>query len=138
DDLAAGQLAVAGDAHLEGDLGFGEVVLGAAHEADLGDRVDADGLDLVHPGDGLAAGVVGGEAALLHGRGGEGRETDHVADGVDVRDLGAVVGVHLDAAAVVGGQAGGLQAEVVGHAVPARGVHDGVGGDALAALQDGD
>jgi hypothetical protein len=85
----------------------------------------------------LAAGVVRGDPALLHGRGGQRREADHVAHRVDAGCLGAVVLVHLDPAAAVRGQPGGLQVQVRGHALAARGVHDGLGRDLLAALQEG-
>ncbi len=42
EDLAAGDLAVAGDAGLVGDLVARQLLLGRAHHGDLGDRVDAD------------------------------------------------------------------------------------------------
>ena len=83
----------------------------------------------------LAAGVVGGEPALLHRRRGERREADDVADRVDVLDLGAEVVVDLDPAAVVGGQPGVLRLSP--SVVPCRPAEymTGVGGDPLAALQ---
>ena len=76
--------------------------------------------------------------ALLHRGRGQRREADDVADGVDVRHRGAVVLVDRDPAAPVGGQARLVQVEFVGEPLPARGVHHRVGGDLLAALQDGE
>jgi hypothetical protein len=61
-----------------------------------------------------------------------------VADRVDVRHRGAVVIDDLDPAAGVGLQTRGGQVERSGHSLPARGVHDGVGGNPLAAAQRGD
>lgn len=137
DDLPAGQLAVAGDTDLERHPLLGELVLGPAHEADLGDGVDADRLEVVHPADGLPEGVVRRRPPLLHRGRGQRRETDDVADGVDVRHLGAVVLVDRDPAARVRGQPGPVQVQLVGEPLPARRVHHRLGGDLLAALQDG-
>ena len=86
----------------------------------------------------LAERVIGRQPALVHRGRGQRGEADHVADGVDVVDLGLVVLVDEDPAAVVGLQAGGGQVEVVGLALPAGGVHHRVGGDLLAAGQRGD
>ncbi len=85
DDLAAGQLAVAGDAHLVRHGRRRELVLGLPAVADLGDRVDPDRLERDEAVRRLAARVVGGEPALLHRGRGERGEADDVADGVDVR-----------------------------------------------------
>ncbi len=82
--------------------------------------------------------MVGGQPALVHRRGGQRGEADDVADGVDVVDLGLEVVVDEDPAAVVGLQAGGLEVEVLGLALPARGVHHRLGRDLLAAGQGGD
>ncbi len=87
---------------------------------------------------GVVEGAGGGDAALLHGDGGEGREADDIADGIDVFDLGLVVLVDGDAAAIVGFDAGGGEVEVVDGALAADGVEQGVAGDLLLALQIGD
>ena len=119
-DLAPGQLPVPGDAHLVGDGRVGQLGLGPPHEADLRDRVDPDGQELLHVADLLSKRVQGGDAPLLHGRRGQAGEPDHVAHRVDVRDLGPEAGTHPDAAPVVGLQTGPSQVEGVGGALPAR------------------
>ena len=126
------------NADLERHTLAGELVLGLPDEADLGNAVDPDRLRLVRGVHRLAAGMVRGQPALLHGRGSQRREPDHVADGVDVRDLGLEVLIHRDPAALVGTQAGRGQVQRVGLALPPGGVHDRVGRDALAAGQQGD
>jgi hypothetical protein len=55
-----------------------------------------------------------------------------------VRCLGAEELVDHDPAALVRGEAGRAEAEQFARALAARGVHDGVGGDLLPALQDRD
>ena len=65
-------------------------------------------------------------------------KSDHVADGIDVRLRGAVIGVHRDASAVVGFEAGRSQIQLVHVALPAHGVEQRVARDLLALLQCGD
>ena len=48
EDLPAGELAIARDADLVGHAGLGQLLLGLAHERDLGNRVDADRQQGVH------------------------------------------------------------------------------------------
>ena len=79
--------------------------------------------------------MVGREPALVHRRGGQGWEADDVADGIDVIDLGLEVVVDEYPAPVVGLEACVGQIEVVGLALPPRGVHHGFGGDLFAAGQ---
>src|SRR6185437_2546434 len=57
---------------------------------------------------------------------------------VDVRHFGAEELVHHDPAALVGGQAGRVQVQIVACALTAGRIHDGVGEDLLTAVQDGD
>src|SRR4030095_16646991 len=58
-----------------------------------------------------------------------------VTRGVDVVDGRLEVGPYLDVTALVGSQAGALQVEVGGLALPSRGVEDDLRGDPLAALE---
>ncbi|MCO5546658.1 hypothetical protein L7F22_000092 [Adiantum nelumboides] len=137
DDRAAGELPVAGQTDLVRDRRLGQLGLGLPAERDLGDRVDADRLQLAQLADRLAERVVGGEPALVHARRRQRREADHVADRRDVLDRGPVLLVDLDAPPVVGPDTGRVQAQLLGHALPARRVHDHVGRDPLAAGQAG-
>jgi hypothetical protein len=72
--------------------------------------------------DRLAERVARRHPALIHRRRRRRGKADHVADGVDVVDLGPEVRVDEDATAGVGLQADGLQLEVLGLALAARGV----------------
>ena len=104
-DLPAGQFAVPGDPHLVRNRSFGQFNLGGADIGHLGDRINADRLQLGHPVHRLAECVVGGQPTLFHRRRGERGKADDVADGVDVVDLGLEPFVDEDPAAVVGLQA---------------------------------
>ena len=74
-DLAAGDLAVVSDADLVGDVLVGELLLGLADEADLGDGVDAVGVEAgIREHFVVAEGARGCDAALLHRDGSERRE----------------------------------------------------------------
>ena len=86
----------------------------------------------------VAEGARGGDAALLHGDGGERGEADDVADGEDVRDLGPEVLVDRDAAAGVGFDAGGGEIQLVDIALAADGVEQRVALNLLLALEIGD
>ena len=124
-------LAVVGHAHFVGHIFVGQLLFGLADEADFGNGVDAVGIEAGVGGGGVVVeGAGGGDASLLHGDRGQGGEADHVADGEDVRDLGLVVLVDGDAAAIVGLKAGGGKVEVVHVALAADGVEQGVAGDA--------
>src|SRR5580704_19573255 len=129
DDLPAGQFPVARDADLEGHVVVGELLLGPSHEADHGDAVDADRKQVAGVVQRLIAGVMRRDPALFGGGGRQGRETDHVADRIDVRHRGPEALVYHDPAAFVGGQVGRVQVEIVAGPLPAGRVHDGVGGN---------
>src|SRR5262249_17264787 len=112
-DLAARSFAVEGHANFVGDILIGKLFFGLADEADVGDRVDGVWIKArigcrVRVGEGPS----GGDSALLHGDGGKGREANDVADCVDVLDLGLVVFVDGDAAAIVGFDAGGCKVKI--------------------------
>ena len=94
----AGELAPAGDAGDVRDRRVGQLLLGLADHGDLGHRVDAGRDQLGQRLHRLAERVQGGDAALLHGRGGQPAARD-VADGEDVRHGRAVVLVDRDAPA---------------------------------------
>ena len=78
-----------------------------------------------------AQGVAGGQTALLGRRRGQRRLSDHVADGIDVLQLGLEELVDLHPSAVVGGQAGSVEVQQTCRAATADGVHhhvaDGAG-----------
>ena len=138
-NLAAGDLAVVGHADFVGHVFVGQLLLGLADEADLGNGVDAVGIKAGIGGGGMVVeGAGGGDAALLHGDRSQGGKADHVAGGVDVRDLGLVVLVDGDAAAIVGLEAGGGKVEVVDVALAAHGVEQRIAGDVLLAFEVGD
>ena len=138
-NLAAGDLAIVGHADLVGHVLVGQLLLGLADEADLGNGVDAVGIKAGVGGRrAIVEGVGRGDAALLHRDRGQRRKADHVADGVDVRHLGLVVLVDGDAAALVGFKAGGGQVEFVDVALAADGVEQRVAGDFFLALEVGD
>ena len=137
-NLAARHLAIVGHAHFVGNVLVGQLLFGLADEADLGNGVDAVGIEAGVGGGGVVVeGARGGDASLLHRDRGQRGKADHVADGEDVLDLGLVVLVDGDAAAVVGLQAGGGQVQVVDVALAAHGVEQRVAGDLLVALQVG-
>ena len=73
----------------------GQVGLELPAVGDLGDGVDADGLQGLQLARRLAEGVRRGQPALVHRGRRQRREADHVADGVDVRHLGGVAAVDL-------------------------------------------
>src|SRR5262245_7254095 len=56
--------------------------------------------------------MTGCEAALLHRRGCQAREADHIADRVDMGTAGLVMPVHTQAAAIIGVQTRGTQIEL--------------------------
>src|ERR1039457_5154137 len=118
DDLAAGQLPVTRDADLERDAVLGQLLLGPPDEADFGNAVDADRVQLADLVQRLAAGVMRRDPALLHGGGRQRGKTDHVGDRVDVRDGGPEKLVHHDPAELIGGQAGRIEVKVVAHDLP--------------------
>ena len=82
-----------------------------------------------------AEGVADRETALLHRGRGERRKADHVADGIDAGDLGPIMLVDHQTAALVGGQAGFRQIELAGGAGPADRVKRLLGDDRLAAVE---
>ena len=117
-DLAAGDLAIIRHADFIGNVFVGELLLGLADEGDFGNGVDPVRIgapDSISP---AVEGARGGDPALFHRDRREARETDDVADGENVRLLGAVIGVHFDAPAVVGFQAGG--GEIQSSTLPCR------------------
>ena len=87
-DGASGDFAVAADADFVGDAFLGEFLFGFSDDGDFGDGVDAVGHEVGVGLEGFAEGVAGGLSSLFHGGGGEGGESDDVAGGVDVWDVG--------------------------------------------------
>ena len=70
-DLRFGHFVELRDAGFKGDFLLGELGFVLAHHGDFRDGVDAEGQEIGAVFDGLAEHVAGGEAALLHGRGGQ-------------------------------------------------------------------
>ena len=81
--------------------------------------------------------IEGGHSALFHAGGGESGEADDVADGGDVWDGGAEVGIDFDATAVVGGEAGGLEVEAGGCALATDAIEEAIGGEDFAGFEGG-
>jgi len=80
----------------------GELLLGFSDHGDFGDGVDAVGEQLGDRAGRDVERVTGGEAALLHRGARQCGKADHVADGVDVREIGLILIVDLQTLAVVG------------------------------------
>ena len=118
DDLPARDFAIPGDASSNGMPSCGQLLLGLPTTRSRGSCRCRTAERRAVVGR-LAAGVGGGQAPLLHRRGGQRREADDVADGVDVRHLGLVELVDLDPAAVVGVHSGRVQVEPLGVSLPA-------------------
>ncbi len=76
-----------------------------------------------------------GHTRLFHRGGGERREADDVARGVDVGDAGLKVLVDVDEAPLAHPHAQVLEAEPAHVALPAGGEQGDIAGDALAPLQ---
>src|SRR5438105_2880634 len=134
-NLAARDLAIISDANFIGHVFIGELFFCFADEGNLRNGVDAVG---IAGGIGVHVEIesaAGGDAALLHGNGSEAREADDVADRENVRLRSAIVGVHLDTAAIVGSETRGGKVESIDIAAAADGVKQGVGNDALFADQ---
>src|SRR4029450_13616613 len=94
DDLAPRQFAIAGNAHLEGNRLSSQLSFGLPAERNLRNRVDADRLQTSKLIGWLIEGMRRGKAARIPRGRGEGRETDHIADRIDVRHLSLIVRVH--------------------------------------------
>ena len=77
-----------------------------------------------------------GDATPLFGRsGGERWEPDHVASGIDVRNLGPKVRIDRQAAAFVGLDSSALERDLIGVRNAPRGKQDQVGAHALATFE---
>src|SRR5262245_37031960 len=86
----------------------------------------------------VVEGACGGDATLLHGDGSERREADHIADGVNVFDIGLIVFVDRYAAAIVSLDSGGGEIQVFDGALAAYCIEKSVAGDAFLAFKVGD
>src|ERR1700674_3904104 len=78
--------------------------------------------------------VADGNAALLHGSGSQGGETDDVAGGINMRNSRAVVFVHGDITAIIDGQAGFFESEAIDSGAAAGGEECRIGFEGFAAL----
>src|SRR4030067_258864 len=87
------------------------------------------------PASGEGTSVTKAPAARLRGGGGGAGEADQVARGIDVRDLGLVVRVHLEGALLGGGETGGLEVQRLHVADAPRCHQDLLGGEARAVAE---
>ena len=115
----------------------GQFRLRPAYVADLGDGIYADGHGPRYCCGRLVKSVVRGQPSLLHGGGRERGKTDHVAHGVYVAEVGAIVLVYRYAPSFVGRDPDSFEVKAVGGALAARRVHDDVGRHCLAAAEKG-
>src|SRR5918992_3282231 len=72
---------------------------------------------------------------LLHRSRSQSRKPDHVADGVYVRHGSLKMLVDLQAAALVGGQAGSIEHQATARADATCGIHKQRGADLLSTMQ---
>ena len=135
DDLAAGDLLVKRTPHLIGNRRGRELFFGLADGRDFRDRVDAVGPHFGDLGLDDLEGMAGRQAALFHGGGGQGRKADHVAGGIDVRDLRLVKFVDLNLTLLVYAKPGGSEIQGVRVRHPPHGEEQHIGHHALSALQ---
>ncbi len=138
-NLASSNFAIVGHADFVGNVFAGQLFLSLSYEADLGNGVNAVGIEAGIGGGSLVAeGAGGGDAALFHGNRSQGGKADDVAGGEDVFDFGLVMLVYGDAAAVIGFETGGGEVEVVDISLAADSVEQRVAGDLLFAFEIGD
>src|SRR5438876_1046751 len=133
DDLAARDLAKERLSHLVRHAGARQLLFGLAHHRDLGDGEDAVGEPRALAVHRHAEGMRHGEASLVHRRGGEAREADHVADRIHVRHGGLEVAVHLEQPPTPRPETGALEGEPAGVALTPHGVEELLADDRFAA-----
>src|SRR5690554_7146201 len=101
--------------HLVGNLLLGELALGRPDTADLRAGINPGGEILDQPTVRVAADdMTGRKTPLVVARAGEPRETDHIADRIDMLDLSLVELVDVDLLARVGFATNLVQAQIVG------------------------
>src|SRR5215831_3148136 len=83
----------------------------------------------------MAKSMTGSMTALLHGSRSQGRKTDDVSRGVDVRERGLKVFVHRQSTTVVRDDANGRQIKLSGRPHASDGVHKGLGRDRSGLFQ---
>src|SRR6266568_342529 len=135
DDLPAGKFPVPGDPHFERHVSLCELIFRPPDEADLGNAVYADRLELPWRVQRLSAGMVPRKTALFHGCGREGGKADDVAHRIYMQNGGAEELIHPYPAAAVRCKTGGAEVQFVAHPLAAGRVHDGVGRDLLPAAE---
>ena len=113
-DGASGDFAESSDADFVGDAFVGEFLFCFAYDGDFGDGVDAEGHELRVGFEGCSQSIAGGPATLFHRGGGECGESDDVACGVYVWDVGLEFFIYGNEAPVGGFNAGGFEVEFVG------------------------
>src|ERR1017187_4534688 len=138
-NLATGNFAIVGHADFVGNVFVGQLLFSLSDEADLGNGVDAVWIEAGIRGSSLVVECAGcGDAALLHGDRSKSGKSDDIAGSEDMFDLGLVVLVYGDAAAIVGFEAGFGKVEVVDIALAAHCVEQRVAGDLLLTFEIGD
>src|ERR1700674_2109905 len=78
--------------------------------------------------------VADGDAALLHGSGGQCGETDDIAGGINMRNSRTVVFVHGDITAIIDSQAGFFESEAIDSGATAGSEECRIGFESFAAL----
>ena len=124
EDLASGDLPIAGHAGLIGNLLLGQDVFRRTDHRDLGDGVDADRKVIGH-GIGLDIEHVAGRQSPLFGRGrSEARISDDITGREDMGHGGSELAVHLQSSPLIGNEAGRRQIQAIGRAdAPSRKEH---------------
>ena len=135
DDLPAGDLPIEGLADLIGYALACEFLFIGADHGNLRNRINAVREEFCKGARGFTKSMTGGETALFHGCGGQARKADDIASGVDIVDLGAVVGVDRDPPAIVCGQTGRFQIEVARRTGSTDVLERFLGEDLFAAFQ---
>src|SRR5205823_14985958 len=119
-----------------GNAGSGQLVLGGADGADLGAGIDTRrnvlGQQLRAR---IAQDVQPGCSSLHVGRSGQRGKADHVADGVDVRQLCLIRVINVDLPTAIDFDANLVQTQIIGIARAAVGPEQDVGLELLAALE---
>ena len=99
---------------MPGDAGGFELLFRLADGGNFRERIDDVRNDVVVHVSGLAGDDLGDSDAFILRLVGEHRAGDHVADGVDAWDIGGVMPIDADAAAIIARDADGIEAEAFG------------------------
>src|SRR5262245_39224255 len=135
DELSSGDFPIVRDADTIRDLCLGQFFLSPPDHGDFRDGIDAVREENCVGVVGVAKGVAGRMAALLHGCGGQGWETDYVANSINMGNRRLEMLVHDHAASWIRCEADGFQVQVLRCADPADSIHERRGGDRWSVCQ---